>query len=102
MAKTMSIDAEMARELLRWIAWDLAIDMSCDTLNFVEERRVWWTSYNHLELWFGTWKREPTNLGLMEKDERGTSFIPPAKLQQILNFDKTSSLLECSSINQQG
>jgi hypothetical protein len=49
-AKTMSIDVESAQELLRQIAWDMAIDMSCNKLNFAEERRVWWTTYNNLEL----------------------------------------------------
>jgi hypothetical protein len=35
----------------------------------------------------------------MEKDKRGKSCIPLAKLQQILNFDKTCLLLDGSSIN---
>jgi hypothetical protein len=51
---------------------------------------------------FSTWERELTNLGLMEKDERGKSFIPPAKLWQILNFDETSLLLNGSLINWRG
>ncbi len=33
-AKMMSIDVELAQELLRRIAWDTAIDMSCNKLNF--------------------------------------------------------------------
>jgi hypothetical protein len=48
--KMMSIDINLAQELLRRIAWDTAIDMSWDKLNFAEERIVWWKTYNCLEL----------------------------------------------------
>jgi hypothetical protein len=56
-------------------------------------------TYSNLELWFCTLERELTNLGFMEKDKRGKSFIPLEKLQKILNFDKTSLLLGGSLIN---
>ena len=76
--------------------------MSCEKLNFAEERRVCWTTYSNLQLWFGMWEKQLTLLGLMENDKRRKPFIPPNKMQRILNFDETNLLLEGSLINRGG
>ncbi len=96
------VDVEMAREILKRLACDTAIDMSSGKLNFAKERRVCWTMYNNLDLWFNTWERELLKHGLCELNARGLPHIPCEKLHQILNFNKTSLLLDGSSINQGG
>ncbi len=67
-AEMMMVDVEMAQEILKRLARDTAIDMSSDELNFAEERRVRWTMYNNLDLWFNTWERELLKHGLCELD----------------------------------
>jgi len=98
-AETMMVDVETAREILKRLARDTAIDLGCAKGSFAEERRVRWTTYQNLELWFNTWERELLKLGLMQLDARGLPHIPREKLRQILNFDETSLLLDGSSIN---
>jgi hypothetical protein len=92
-AETINIDLTLAWELLKWLAWDTVNDMSCNKVNIAEERRVWWTTYSNLELWFHD---------LMAKDIQGRSHISHKKLQQMLNVNMTSLLLDDSSINQGG
>ncbi len=98
-AETININLASARELLKRLARDTAVDMSCDKVNFAEERRVQWTTYSNLELWFATWEKQLLSHGLMVKDIQGRSHIPREKLRQILNFDETSLLLNVSSVN---
>jgi hypothetical protein len=97
-AETMMVDVETAREILKRLARDTAIVKS----SFAKERRVRWTTYQNLELWFNTWERELLKLGLMQLDVRGYPHIPRDKLRQILNFDETSLSLDGSSINRGG
>ncbi len=96
------VDVEMAQEILKQLACNTAMDMSSGKLNFAKERRVCWTTYNNLNLWFNTWERELLKHGSCELDAQGLPYIPREKLRQILNFDKTSLLLDGSSINQGG
>jgi len=84
------------------LACDTAIDLGCGKLNFAEERRVRWTTYNNLDMWFNTWERELLKHGLMELNARGLPHIPHQKLRQILNLDETSLSLDGSSINRGG
>ena len=101
-AETMMVDVETAREILKRLARDTAIDLGCAKGSFAEERRVRWTTYQNLELWFNTWERELLKLGLMQLDARGLPHIPREKLRQLLNFDETSLSLDGSSINRGG
>jgi hypothetical protein len=98
----MMVDVETAREILKRLARDTAIDLGCAKGSFAEERRVRWTTYQNLELWFNTWERELLKLGLMEIDAQGLPHIPRDKLRQILNFDETSLSTDGSSINRGG
>ena len=53
-----NIDLELTQELLKQLAWDPAIDMSCDKVNFAEERLVWWTTYSNFH-GLSHWNRQP-------------------------------------------
>jgi hypothetical protein len=101
-AEAMMVDVDIAREILRKLAWDTAIDLSRGKLDFAEEQRVWWTMYDNLDLWFDTWERELLRHGLAELDVQGHPHIPLNKLHQILNFDETSLSADGSSINRGG
>ena len=80
-AEMMMVDVETARENLKRLARDTAIDLGCGKLNFAEERRVRWTTYNNLDMWFNMWERELLKHGLMELDARGLPHIPCKKLE---------------------
>jgi hypothetical protein len=68
-AEMMGIDLDSASRLVKRLANNTAVNMSCDKLNFAKERRVHWTTYSNLQLWFGTWERQLTIHGFMENDE---------------------------------
>jgi hypothetical protein len=57
-ANTMMVVIDTAGEILKQLARDTGIDMGCGKLSFAEERRVRWTTYQYLDLWFKTWERE--------------------------------------------
>ncbi len=44
------VDVEMVRKILKRLARDTAIIISSGKLNFAEERRGCWTTYNNLDL----------------------------------------------------
>jgi hypothetical protein len=67
----MMVDVDTAREILKQLARDTAIDMGCGKLSFAKERRVCWMTYQNLDLWFNTWERELLKLGLMQLDGQG-------------------------------
>jgi hypothetical protein len=67
-AKMLMVDVNTAREILKRLTRDTAINMGCGNLSFAKERRVRWTTYQNLDLWFNTWERELLKLGLCEHD----------------------------------
>ncbi len=101
-AKAMMVDVDIAREILRRLAWDTAINLSRCKLDFAEEGRVRWMMYDNLDLWFNTWERELLRHRLAELDVQGHSHIPLNKLHQILDFNETSLSTDGSSINRGG
>jgi hypothetical protein len=40
--------------------------MKADKMYFAEERRVRWTIFSNLELWFKSWEKTLLDLGLLE------------------------------------
>jgi hypothetical protein len=82
-AETMMVDVNTALEILKRLTRDTAINMVCGKLSFAEERRVCWTTYQNLDLWFNTRERELLKLRLCELDSRGLPHIPHDKQRQI-------------------
>ena len=68
-AETMKIRVNSSAELIKRLCRDTAIDMKADRLSFAEERRVRWTAFSNLEMWFNNWEKTLIDLGFME-DER--------------------------------
>ena len=57
-AGKMMVDVDTVQEILKRLARNTAINMGSGKLSFAEERRVRWTTYQYLDLWFKTWERE--------------------------------------------
>ena len=101
-AEAMGIAIAAAIPLIRRLCRDTAIDMKADKMYFAEERRVRWTTYGNLELWFKSWEKTLLDMGFLEYDDDNKPYIPNAQLRNILNFDETCLSLDGSSINRGG
>jgi len=102
LAEAMHISISSSADLIKRLCRDTAVDMKADKLSFAEERRVRWTTFHNLELWFNSWEKSLHDLGLMEEDGSGKLIIPEHQLRNILNFDETCLSLDGSSINRGG
>ena len=101
-AETTNLSISTCEQLLRRLCRDTAIDMKADKIYFAEERRVRWTTYSNLELWFNSWEKSLRELGFMDTDDSGRLYIRTELLRNILNFDETCLSLDGSSINRGG
>ena len=61
-----------------------------------EDRRVQWTSYANLKLWFDNWRRKIVELGFATVTNEGEAIIPPQQLARIINLDETCLSLDGS------
>lgn len=55
-----------AEKILNRIIRDTAVNMTNTKLNAAEERRVRWTTYQNLDLWFDSWERFLSDYGFGE------------------------------------
>ena len=101
-AEATNLSVSACADLVRRLCRDTAIDMKANKLYFAEERRVRWTTYSNLELWFSSWEKTLLELGFLEPDDSGKLHIPIGQLRNILNFDETCLSLDGSSINRGG
>ncbi len=63
LVKTLSISSTEASTLLTRLLRDTAEDtMSADKLNCAEDRRIRWTMFQNLDLWFNSWEFFLSNL----------------------------------------
>ena len=76
--------------------------MVAGKVKFAEERRVKWTTYYNLDLWFSSWERTLDDLGFFEYDSFNNRSIPDHILTKILNFDETALSFDGSTITQGG
>ena len=53
-----------------------------------EQRRIMWTSYNNLHMWFDNRFKALWDLGRVERDNDDTLCIPKDQLSCMLNIDK--------------
>jgi hypothetical protein len=98
----MQCNKQSAYSLWRRIARDTALDLVAGRILLAEERRVKWTTWHNLDLWFGSWEKTLKQLGFLEQDANGNWFIPKHQLRNILNFDETSLSLDGSTMTQGG
>ena len=93
---------KQASKLWERVSRDTAVDIIAGKVKRAEERRVEWTTYHNLDLWFAAWERTLDELGFFEYDSCGNKMIPEHKLKDILNFDETCLSLDGSTITRGG
>ena len=89
-------------KLLDRILAETAIDLHCSKVNDVEERRILWTTYKNLKMWFNNWKLDLLNLGFATQNLEGDVTISENQLYRIINLDETCLSLDGSKGNRGG
>jgi hypothetical protein len=78
---TMKYNQQQATGLLVLLSRDCADNLTAGKINHVEERRVKWTTYTNLDLWFSAWEKVLDNYGFIEHDlKNGKPSIPQQML----------------------
>ena len=49
---------KMCFKLLNRILQENVVELNADLINHVEQRRILWTSYNNMIMWFDNWERD--------------------------------------------
>ena len=77
-------------KLLRRLLRKTDIDLAAIFQQPVEDRRIRWTTYSNLKLWFDSWKRDLVDLifATIAVDGLGKIDIPDDQLSRILNLDE--------------
>ena len=101
--KAMKYTKQRATDLWVRLSRDCAGDIAAGKINHVEERRVKWTTFTNLDLWFSSWEKLLDEKGFLEYDSNGNNpTIPERLLPNILNFDETSLSLDGSTVTRGG
>jgi hypothetical protein len=101
-AKTFSIRTVKATGLLNRVIRDTATDINCEKMNCAEDRRIRWTTYQNLDLWFDSWETFLVKYGFTTINKDGSLHITEEMKARILNFDETCLSLDRSKSNQGG
>ena len=81
---------------------EIALNMSNTGADKVEERRIRWTTYRNLKMWFDNWRIELQPLGFTYIDDAGEVQIKPEKYGDLMNLDETCISLDGSQGNRGG
>jgi hypothetical protein len=71
LAKTFNIGTLDATGLLNCVVRDTATDIHAVKLNCAEDRRIRWTTYQNLDLWFDSWEVFLVDYGLATINTNG-------------------------------
>ena len=71
LVKTMDMDSIEAGKLLDRLIRDTAQDIHAEKLICAEDRRVRWTTYQNLKLWFDSWEKFLVEFGFATYDADG-------------------------------
>jgi len=103
LVKTLSISSTEASTLLTHLLRDTAEDtMSADKLNCAEDRRICWTTFQNLDLWFNSWEFFLIEFGFAYHNANGKLVFEDGALSRILNMDETCISLDGSNGNRGG
>ena len=92
----MSAGALTSPKLLDRVLRETAINLTGCYEKKAEDRRVRWTTYANLRLWFDNWKREVIELGFAKESAEGEVIFPQDQLERIINLDETCLSLDGS------
>ena len=74
--------------LMRRLLQETAVDLLCDKTQTAEDRRIKWTTYTNIKMWFDNWARDLLELGFAKKVD-GMIVIKQDQLKNIINVDET-------------
>ena len=87
--------------LLKRLIKESGVDFNVGKNNNAEQRRIMWTTYYNLKIWFDNWERNLLELGFAKKED-GKTVIPKEQLARILNIDETCLVMDGSSSQRGG
>ena len=89
-------DHGFSKQLLRRVISETALDLLAKKAEKVEDRRVLWTMYENIKLWFENWARDLVELGFAT-EHAGEIDISEEQLARILNLDEMCLSLDGSN-----
>jgi len=92
--KTFHIGTIKATGLLNCVVRDTAIDINANKLNCEEDRRIRWTTYQNLGLWFDSWEAFLIDYGFATISQTRELIIEETMKKRILNLDETCLSLD--------
>ena len=95
-------NSQLSFKLLNRIITATAININASKVHSVEARRILWTTYKNLKVWFENWEKDLLDLGFALKDEEGNTYVPDEQLYNIGNIDETCLSLDGSKGNRGG
>ena len=66
----------------------------CQVALTMEDRRLKWTIYSNLKVWFDRWKQDLIELKLGSEDREGNLVMPNNQLARIFNIHETGLSLD--------
>ena len=88
--------------LLKHLMNKSAIDLFADKCQNAEVRRIQWTTYKNLKIWFENWSTDLLELGFATETMTGEHFIEESQLSRIINMDESCLALDGCSGNKGG
>jgi len=102
LAKVFNFRTLAATELLNRVVCDTAIDIKAAKLNCTEDRRIRWTTYPNLDLWFDSWEVFVVEYGFATINKNGELYFDDKMKVQIVNLDETCLSLDGNNGNRGG
>ncbi len=99
--KTFDIGTVAATELLNHVVRDTAIDIKAAKLNFAKDRRIRWTTYQNLDLWFDSWEVFVVD-GFAAINQNGELIFDQKMKARTANLDETCLSLDGNNGNRGG
>ena len=81
--------------LMKKLLQETDVDLLYGKTQTAEDRRIKWTTYTHIKMWFDNWARDLLELGFAKKVD-GIIVITQDQLKNIINFDETCIYLDGS------
>ena len=100
-AKTLNVGTVQATGILNRVIRDTATDINAEKMNCAEDRRIHWTTFQNLDLWFG-WEMFVVEYGFVTINSDGSLYFPDKMKARIINMDETCLSLDGSNSNRGG
>ena len=78
--EVMGKDKDVSMKLLNRILKETAVELLSKVTESVEDRRVKWTDYSNINIWFLNWEHDLEELGFSYRDDAVYIIIPDEQL----------------------